>query len=130
MRPLADSGKYPINAVQTKELHMAKYMVLYRSSVPSREMASMSSEDAQAGMALWMQWATNAGTALVDMGAPLAPVDVVGDGAGTGPGVCGFSILEADSTDAVTKLLDGHPHLHSPGNPSIEILEFLPVPGM
>jgi hypothetical protein len=106
-------------------------MVLYRSSVSMREMATnMSSEDAQAGMALWMQWATNAGNALVDMGAPLGRVDVLGDSADASPGIAGFSILEADSTDAVKKLLDAHPHFHSPGNPSIEVLEFLPVPGM
>jgi hypothetical protein len=109
---------------------MPKYMVLYRSSVTMREMANMSDEDAQAGMALWMQWATNAGTGLVDMGAPLGRVSVVGDSAEISNGITGFSILEADSTDAATKLLDGHPHLHSPGNPSIEVLEYLPVPGI
>jgi len=27
-------------------------------------------------------------------------------------------------------MLDGHPHFMSPGDNSIEILEFLPVPGM
>jgi hypothetical protein len=29
----------------------------------------------------------------------------------------------------VTKLLEDHPHFHTPGDNSIEILEFLPIPG-
>ena len=64
---------------------------------------------------------------------PLSGVGTVtpsGSGAETSrPFVCGFSILEADSVDAANKLLDDHPHFHSPG-PSIEVLEFLPIPGM
>jgi hypothetical protein len=39
-------------------------------------------------------------------------------------------VLEADSVEAVKKLLNDHPHFHAPGDPSIEVLEFLPVPGM
>ena len=30
----------------------------------------------------------------------------------------------------VKKLLDDHPHFHAPGDPSIEVLEFLPSAGM
>ena len=37
-------------------------------------------------------------------------------------------MLEADSADSVRKLLDDHPHLHSPGA-VIEVLEYLPMPG-
>lgn len=40
----------------------------------------------------------------------------------------GFSILQADSTDALNALLDGHPHLTWGG--SVEVLEFLAMPGM
>ena len=114
---------------------MTKYMVLYRSSVPAREqMASGSPEMAQEGMQLWMDWAGRVGNAMADMGSPLSGVGTVtpsGSGAETSrPFVCGFSILEADSVDAANKLLDDHPHFHSPGDPSIEVLEFLPIPGM
>ncbi len=42
--------------------------------------------------------------------------------------ISGFSILEAASGEAVTRLLDGHPHLEMPGA-SIAVLEFLPTPG-
>jgi hypothetical protein len=47
----------------------------------------------------------------------------------TGLPIGGFSVLEADSADDVAKLVDDHPHLHLPGA-VIEVLEYLPMPGM
>jgi hypothetical protein len=110
---------------------MTKFMVLYRSSASAREqMASATPEQAKAGMEAWMNWAAKAGDAVVELGAPLAPTTEVGSG---GPGaeassISGFSILQADSIEVVTSLLDGHPHLDVPGA-SIAVLEFLPTPG-
>jgi hypothetical protein len=66
---------------------------------------------------------------MVDMGSPLQSVSVVG-GSNEGAHIGGFSILEADSAEAAKALVEGHPHLMSPGDPTIEVLEFLPVPGM
>ena len=107
---------------------MPKYLVLYKAPVSAREqMAAGSPEDAAAGMEAWMTWAGRAGSALVDLGSPLGEVATVGSGDGEFIG--GFSVLEADSTAAVEKLLDGHPHLSMPGSPSIQVLEFLPFPG-
>jgi hypothetical protein len=108
---------------------MAKYLVLYRASMSAQEqMASGQPEQAQAGMELWMQWAGKAGSSIVDMGSPLQSVATVGK-AGL-PSIGGFSVLEADDADALKKLLDDHPHFHSPGDTGIEVLEFLPIPGM
>ena len=114
---------------------MTKYLVLYRSSVPAREqMADSSPEAAQAGMQLWMDWAGRVGGAMADMGSPLQAVTTIdsagASGSGSSPFIGGFSVLEADSADAARKLLDDHPHFRAPGDPSIEILEFLPPPGM
>ncbi len=114
---------------------MPKYMVLYRSEVPAHEqMAGSDPEATQAEMERWMHWAGRVGNAMADMGAPVASVvAVTGSGASadaTNPLICGFSILEADSADAAKKLLDDHPHFHAGGNPSIEVLEYLPIPGM
>jgi hypothetical protein len=110
---------------------VAKYLLLYRSSVSATDqMAGGSPDDAQAGMDAWMAWMGEAGDAIVDFGSPVAKVSTTGD---AGPStearpVGGFSILEAPSVDAVTALLTNHPHLHAP-DASIEVLEFLPVPG-
>lgn len=109
---------------------MAKYLVLYRSKVSAAEqMEGASPEDSQAGMEAWMQWAGKVGDAMADMGSPLQTVATVG-GSNAEAYIGGFSILEADSADAAKALVDGHPHLMSPGDPSIEVLEFLPIPGM
>ena len=57
---------------------MAKYLVLYRSSVDAlQQMASASPEQAQEGMAQWMRWAGQAGTQLVDMINPSGSLDSV-----------------------------------------------------
>jgi hypothetical protein len=99
---------------------VTKFLVLYRSPVSAREqMANATPEQAQAGMQAWQAWAQKAESSIVDLGAPLA-----GDG-----DITGFSILEADSRPAIDKLLADHPHRHMPGA-AIDVLEFLPIPGM
>ena len=111
---------------------MAKFMVLYRSSVSAQEqMASASPEQAQEGMAMWMRWAEKAGPAIVDLGSPLGASHSVPSGADvqSGTTIGGFSVLEADSSDDVDKLLVDHPHLQAPGA-VIEVLEYLQLPGM
>jgi hypothetical protein len=111
---------------------MTKFMVLYRSAVSARDqMASATPEQAQAGMDAWMAWASKAGDAVVDLGAPLAEAAQVGPGSAGGDSaqITGFSVLQAESADAVTSILDGHPHLQMPGA-SIDVLEFMSLPGM
>lgn len=83
-------------------------------------MQNATPEQAKAGMDMWMQWAGKAGSAIVDLGSPV-------DGGDTGIG--GYSILLAESRAALDALLAGHPHTMMPGN-SIDVLEFLPMPGM
>lgn len=112
---------------------MPKYMVLYNSTVPSAELMDQSTpEQMQAGMDAWMEWAGKSGEALLDMGSPLGAAkavtaDSVSDAESQ---VSGFSVLEADSIDEATALVQGHPHFQTPGQPSILVLEYLPVPGM
>jgi hypothetical protein len=108
---------------------MTKFMVLYRSQMSAREqMAAGTPEQAQAGMDAWMTWAGKAGDAIVDLGSPLADAGQVGPPLSESEHVTGFSILQADSAEALTAILDGHPHLEMGG--TIEILEFLPIPGV
>jgi hypothetical protein len=76
-------------------------------------------------MEAWMTWARRAGDAVVDLGSPLGVVEPGGD---AGDPIGGFSVLQADDAEALTKVLDGHPHAAMGG--SIEILEFLSMPGM
>jgi hypothetical protein len=99
---------------------VSKYLVLYRSPTSAQEqMASATPEQAQAGMEAWQAWMTSAGDAIVDFG---APVQGSGD-------VTGFSILQADSRSRIDELLADHPHRQMP-NASIDVLEFVALPGM
>lgn len=48
---------------------MTKFLVLYCSSTSAQEqMANATSEQMQAGMQEWMNWAGKAGSAVVDLG--------------------------------------------------------------
>jgi hypothetical protein len=105
---------------------MTKYLVLYRSPASAAEqMAAATPEQAQAGMDAWTTWAQKAGDAVVDLGAPLGVVEPGGD---AGDPIGGYSVLQAESADGVRAVLDGHPHAAMGG--TIEILEFLAIPGM
>jgi hypothetical protein len=111
---------------------MKKYLVLYLSSVSAvDQMAKAPPEQAKAGMEMWMAWAKAAGSAIVDLGSPLGhPMKAAPTGgAKSDSKVTGFSILQAASAEDLAKLMAKHPHHHAPGA-SIEVLEFLPMPGM
>ena len=111
---------------------MEKFLVLYNSPTPAAEMmASVTPEQAEAGMAEWTAWAEKNGAAIVDLGVPL------GSGRHLEPGstsagsnqATGYSIIQAESLDAATKVVEDHPHFHTPGG-TIDVLEFLQIPGM
>ncbi len=100
-----------------------KFLVLYKSDVTAQQQMGQSTpEQAEAGMQEWMSWAGRAGASLVDMGSPVAPAT---DGADASIG--GYSIIEADSREALDGLLEGHPHLQIG---TIDVHEFLAMPGM
>jgi hypothetical protein len=95
-------------------------------------MASSTPEQAQAGMDAWMKWAEKCGDAIVDLGSPLGTAKrVTPGGVSDSPSQAGgFSVLQGDSIDDVTALLADHPHFMTPGDPSIDVSEYLPIPGM
>lgn len=111
---------------------MAKFMVLYNSPVSAADqMASATPEQAQAGMDAWMAWAQKSGDAIVDLGVPLGSSRHVEGGSATEGSLqaTGYSIIQADSLDAATTIVEDHPHFQIPGA-SIDVVEFLPIPGM
>jgi hypothetical protein len=109
-----------------------KFLVLYRSSVSAADqMAAATPEQAQAGLAAWMEWAERNRDAIVEHGTPLGSGAHVADGAvsESESDVSGYSIVQAESKDAAASLFKDHPHLGMPADSSIELLEFLPLPG-
>jgi hypothetical protein len=112
---------------------MKRFLVLYTSSTSASEMMAASTpEQRQAGMEEWQRWAAKAGDAIVDLGSPLGPTaSVAGRGnAGIDLHATGFSILQGESLADVTALLEDHPHLKTPGDSSITVIEALSMPGM
>ena len=112
---------------------MKEFLVLYQSTVPaSEQMKNATPEQAKAGMDAWMSWAARAGSGIVDMGSPVATAARLNGPTQSAVGnsqIGGYSILQAESKDTLMDLLKNHPHFMSPGA-SIEVFEFLPMPGM
>jgi hypothetical protein len=111
---------------------MKKFLVLYKAPMSSFEqMKSATPEQQKAGMDAWMTWGKKAHGAIVDMGAPLGKSLRVTN-AGSSPttnDLGGYSILQAESKEALAETLKGHPHFMTPDG-FIEIVEMMAIPGM
>jgi YCII-related domain-containing protein len=111
---------------------MKKFLVIYTAPVSAKEqMAKATPEQAKAGMAAWMAWSQKAGKSIVDLGAPVGNAAKVAGGkaADVKSDFGGFSILQAESRDALAGLLKEHPHFMMPGG-EIQVHELLPMPGL
>src|SRR5688572_27761354 len=108
---------------------MKKFLVLYKAPVSGQaQIDAATPEQREAGMAAWMAWAQKVGDSMVDMGSPLGPSVTVG-GRRPKAHYGGYSVLRADDLKSAKKLVAGHPHLQMPGA-TIDVIEYLPIPGM
>ena len=113
---------------------MKKFMVLYMADPTTFEkmMRDATPQQQQQGMQAWMKWMEANKASLVDGGAPLGRTKRV-DASGASDarnGIGGYSVVQADSADAASKMFGkDHPHLQMPGA-WVEITEIMPVPGM
>src|SRR5262245_23653925 len=113
---------------------MKKFMALYMASGPEFEKMRQNStpEQRKKGMEAWMKWMNTNGASIVEAGAPLGKtkrVDLHGT-SNTKNEVGGYSVVQAESHDAATKIFGkDHPHLQMPGA-WIEIMEIMPIPDM
>jgi hypothetical protein len=111
---------------------MKKFLVLYKAPASGFEqMQKATPEQQKAGMDAWMTWSKKASGAIVDMGAPLGKSLRVnkGDAAPSTNDLGGYSILQAESKEALAESLKGHPHFMMPDG-FIEVIEIMPMPGM
>lgn len=98
---------------------MSKFLVLYRADVTAAEqMANATPDQQRAGMQAWVEWFGKAADAVVDGGSPVSGDDKT---------IGGYSILQADSREALDQILQGHPHTKIG---TIEVLECLTMPGI
>src|SRR4051812_28633338 len=93
---------------------MKKFLVLYKASAAAFQQAMKASPEQQkAGMEGWMAWSKKAASSIVDMGGPLGKSLRVTKAGGASPvtnDLGGFSILQAESKEALAETLKGHPH--------------------
>ena len=112
---------------------MKKFLVLYKASTSAFEqMKNTTPEQQKAGMDAWMSWGKKAAASIVEMGAPLgksAQFTKSGSSAATTNDLGGYSILQAESQEALGEVLKGHPHFMMPDG-LIEVIEVMPIPGM
>jgi len=112
---------------------MKKFLVLYKASAGEFEKAMNSTPDEQkAGMDAWMAWSQKAQSSIVDLGAPLGKAFRVtkNGGSPTKNDLGGYSVLQAESKEALAETLKAHPHFMMGPESSIEIVEIMAVPGM
>ena len=111
---------------------MKKFLVLYKAPASSfQQMMKATPEQREAGMNAWMSWSKKAASTIVDMGAPLGKSLRVTPG-GTTPAtndLGGYSVLQAESKEALAETLKDHPHFITPDG-SIEVVELMPIPGL
>ena len=113
---------------------MKKFLVLYKASTAAFQqmMKNSTPEQQKAGTEAWMNWSKKAGSSIVDMGGPLGKSVRVAKGGTVGPVVNdlgGFSVMQAESKEALAASMKEHPHFMMPDS-SIEIIELMPIPGM
>jgi hypothetical protein len=110
---------------------MKKFLVLYRAPAASFEqMRQATPEQQKAGMQAWMAWGQKAHGSILDMGGPLGKGMVVtpSEAKAQPNDFGGYSILQAQSKEALVETLAGHPHFLTPHG-TIEIVEVMPIPG-
>lgn len=108
---------------------MPRFMLLYTG--PATPPSEMAPERVQEVMGGWQAWMERVGSAMIDIGTPMAAgLSVVDDGSTRAAGeLNGYSIIEAENRDAAVALVDGHPFLSdATGNFSVDVYELLPVP--
>lgn len=112
---------------------MKKFIITYHAPAELLAKSQESSpEDMEKGMEAWNQWAKSCGESLIDFGNPLMggqKLNADGTSVDSKKGVCGYSILQAESMDEAKSLLKGHPHLAWNGACEIEVHESMPLPG-
>ena len=110
---------------------MTRFVVLYRAPQDVAErFAQATPEEAQAGLARWVEWAERLGPALLDPGQPLGNALRVTPSGVTSSDttVIGMSILQADSRDEALGMVSGHHHLRWSDDCDILLLEEMGVP--
>ncbi len=83
------------------------------------------------GMAAWKAWVEKHQSSIVAMGGPLGKTKKVSHNGiqDSSNHMCAFTVVRADSHEAVAKLFEKHPHFTIFPGESIEVMPVMPIPG-
>lgn len=97
---------------------MKKFLAIYQSTPEEMaQMANATPEQSAAVMDAWMKWKAAHENNVVDFGAPVMPGALLNGAQHSG--TSGYSVLQAESMDALKAAMADHPH------PKTELLEFV-----
>lgn len=110
---------------------MKKYLAIYYAPAEAvAEFTNATQEQKLEGLKGWFAWKDKLNNQLVDFGAPLMPGNAKTpkqDWSQSSRDVTGYSIVQAENIESAKNLFDGHVHLHSHPQASIEVHEFAPI---
>ena len=110
---------------------MESFVVIYYAPLSVREQAQNAApEDMQASMQAWGEWAKRCGESLTYPGSALmGGLRLTPSGSSPGESdVIGYSVLQAESMEAATALLESHPHIGWGNGCEIELYRAMPMP--
>jgi len=98
---------------------MKKFLVLYRMDMDAmrKMMEASSAEDRKKSMGEWGTWMKKHAADFADMGGPVGKNTQVGKSgsAEMSNDIGGYSVMQAESKEAVAALLADNPHFKMPG---------------
>jgi hypothetical protein len=116
---------------------MKKFLAIYMGSASGMVEWKKMDEDKRkrqetAGMEAWMKWGTANQKSIVDQGSPLGKTKRISKQgiSDTKNEMTGYTIVEAESHEAVAKLFENHPHFTIFPGDAVEVMECLPMPKM
>jgi hypothetical protein len=86
----------------------------------------------KASIGEWNRWKERTKNAVVDFGSPVKPCDELAAGEITPSqsDVTGFSIIQAENRESAIDVLKAHPNFKETDGRSMELLEYLHMPGL
>lgn len=95
-------------------------------------MTKWTKEERDASMREWQEWMGKHKADLAEMGGPVGKTKQVTTAGVTDTrnDVGGYSVVQAESHDAAAKVFTDSPHFKRMGNPTIEVMEIMQMPGM
>lgn len=117
---------------------MKRFLAIYIGTEAALERAQWNKLDEEkrkaldaSGVKAWEEWAMANAAAIVDQGSPLGKTKrASGQGiTDIKNSITGYVIVQAESHEAAAKLFENHPHFSIFPGDSVEIMEFLPLPG-